>query len=80
MEYTPGPQPDNPGVPTASWLNPEVYGKLHKPWPRVVQSIMALASDPGTARIRAGQPVVNRVATFPDNNLFIGGFIGKTKG
>lgn len=48
------------------------------PWPRAVPVLRVLASDPGTPRMRGGQPVVNRVATLPNDWLKIGGIIQKS--
>lgn len=50
------------------------------PWPNAVPTLNALANDPGTPRARAIIPVVNRYAPLPTNDLFIGGFVGKSQG
>lgn len=75
VAYAPGPQPSSPGnshLPWDSWKFQQI------PWPRAVPVLRVLASDPGTPRMRGGQPVVNRIATLPNDWLKIGGIIQKS--
>lgn len=75
--YTPGNQPNNPGEPTAHWIV-ERFNLI--PWPRVVGTVNALASNFGTPHMRAPVPVVNRYSPLPENYLFIAGIVGKSQG
>lgn len=72
-----GNQPFNPGEPTAD-LGLTSYHLI--PWPRVVGTIMALASDPGTPRNRAIIPDINQYGVFPANYLFLAGTASKSQG
>jgi len=77
--YAPGWQPNNPGdSSTPGWTGGMNF--MPVPWPNAVPSINALANDPGTARTRAILPDINRYAFLPTNDLFIGGFVGKSQG
>lgn len=79
QQYAPGWQPNSPGESsTPGWSGGMDY--MLVPWPNVVPTINALANDPGTPRARAIIPVVNRYAPLPTNDLFIGGFVGKSQG
>lgn len=74
--YAPGPQPNSPGESCSP------YGTYYHavPWPNAVGTVGALANFAGVAR---GQPigiVNNAVATLPTENLFIGGFVAKSRG
>lgn len=78
-QYAPGWQPNDPGnSSTPGWNGGQTF--MPVPWPNVVPSINALASDPGTPRARAILPDINRYAFLPADNLFIGGFVGKSQG
>ena len=78
-QYAPGWQPNSPGnSSTPGWNGGTVFEQI--PWPNVVPTLNALASDPGTARQRAIQSDVNRYAPLPENFLFIAGFVGKSQG
>lgn len=77
--YDPGPQPYAPGQSDSvakAMLNPYTV----KPWPKLVPTLLALASTPGVARTRAPVAQVNRYSPNPENYLFIAGFSGKSKG
>ena len=77
LSFDAGAQPLNPGqTPSAFFLTP--YTK--KPWPGIVDVLRMLANNPGVPTSRAPVPVVNQYAVLPDNNLFIGGFVGKSQG
>lgn len=75
--YAPGPQPNAPGVSHFPW---DSWKESPVPWPNVVPSLNALANDPGTPRMRGGQPVINRIATLPADWLTIGGIVRKSQG
>ena len=77
--FDPGPQPYNPGQ-SDSLARAALTPYTVKPWPNVVGSINALLSSPGTPRLRAPTPLVNRYSPNPENYLFIGGFVSKSKG
>lgn len=79
-QFAPGPQPYNPGQSVMPWAGHMGLKSIGLPWPGVVGTINALASDPGIARARAMVPVVNRVSFEPYDYLTIGGFIGKSQG
>lgn len=77
--YAPGWQPNNPGnSSTPGWSGGMDFMPI--PWPTAVPTLNALANDPGTPRERAIIPVINRYAYLPTNDLFIGGFVGKSQG
>lgn len=78
-EYAPGWQPNSPGnSSTPGWTGGMDFNPI--PWPTMVPTISALASDPGTARQRAILPDVNRYGVLPEDYLFIAGFVGKSQG
>lgn len=80
-QYAPGPQPNSPGNSTMVWAGSFIGARNSPmPWPTVVQNINLLIGNPGTARVRAPLPVVNRYSPLPQNYLFIGGMVGKTQG
>jgi len=78
--YDPGPQPYNPGQSEYPWGGHMGMQFSAQPWPNVVATVGALANNSGTARMRAGLPVVNRYAPLPEDYMFINGFSGKSKG
>lgn len=78
-QYAPGWQPNSPGnSSTPGWSGGLDF--MAVPWPTAVPTLNALASDPGTPRTRAILPDINRYAPLPMNDLFIGGFVGKSQG
>lgn len=77
--YAPGWQPNNPGnSSTPGWSGGMDFMPI--PWPNVVPTINALANDPGTPRMRAVLPDINRYAFLPNEYLFIAGFAEKSQG
>lgn len=77
--YAPGWQPNDPGnSSTPGWTGGRDF--YMQPWPNAVPSLVALANDPGTPRMRAPLPVVDRYAFLPTEFLFIAGFTGKSQG
>jgi len=78
-QYVTGWQPNNPGeASTPGWVGGQCFGPI--PWPTAVPTFNMMASDPGTPRMRGGQPDVNQYAPLFQNYMFIGGFSGKSKG
>lgn len=75
--YLPGAQPNSPGNSHMPW---DSYRTNIIPWPKIVPVINALASDPGTPRMRGGQPFINRIGTSPSDYLTIGGVVAKSGG
>jgi hypothetical protein len=75
--YDPGPQPNDPGQSVRLTRNSPL---TVKPWPNAVPSLITLLSTGGIARARAPVSVVNNYSPDPSNYLFIGGFVGKSKG
>lgn len=79
--YAPGLQPNSPGESAIEYGGIPFGGFYHGiPWPNAVPSINALASFIGSARDYPIASVNNAVATLPTQSLFIGGFVGKSKG
>lgn len=77
--YAPGWQPNSPGnSSTPGWSGGMNFMMI--PWPDAVPTLNALANDPGTPRMRAILPDINRYAFLPTNDLFISGFVGKSQG
>lgn len=73
--FKPGPQPYDPGNSHQPW---DSYKFQAIPWPKAVPVLNVLASDPGTPRMRAGQPFINRFATQPADYFVIGGVVQKS--
>lgn len=76
-QYKTGWQPNASGETSTNWCG-AVFEK--KPWPNAVQSINALANNSGVAHARAPVPVNDQYTFAPENYLFIGGTIGKSRG
>lgn len=75
--FRPGRQPYNPGESQMDSGGP-AFNLI--PWPNAVPSLVALANNPGIARERGLAIVNNSVSSLPENFLFIGGVIGKSRG
>lgn len=75
--FRPGRQPYNPGESQMDSGGP-AFNLI--PWPNAVPSLLALANNPGIARERGMAIVNNANAQLPENYLFIGGVIGKSRG
>ena len=76
--YTPGPQPYSPGESAPVGWPGAVFQPT--PWPNAVPTLSTLANFAGIARARGEVAVNNQYASLPENNLFIGGIVGKSKG
>ena len=75
--YRTGRQPFAPGESQLDSGGP-AFGPI--PWPNTVPSLLALASFPGLPRDPALGIVNNSTSDTPNNNLFLSGFSGKSRG
>lgn len=71
----------NPGEPNSTWKQSDLgMADDPKPWPHFVGVINLLIGNPGMPRSRGQIPVVDRFAPNPENYLFLGGVVSKSKG
>lgn len=77
--YAPGWQPNAPGnSSTPGWVGGMVMNPV--PWPTAVPTLNAMGSYYGTPRARPIAVANDQVAPLFVNNMFIGGFVGKSQG